>query len=47
MILKFLFAGLFLVLTFNQSAVAQRNENVAASIAFWTELQKLCGSARG
>ncbi len=45
MILKFLFAGLFLVLTFNQSAVAQRKANVAGSVVFWTELQKLCGKA--
>jgi hypothetical protein len=44
MTLKFLFAGLFLVLTFNQSAFAQTKAS-AGSLIFWTELLKLCGKA--
>jgi hypothetical protein len=44
MILKFLFPGLFLILTFNQSALAQTKTN-SGSLVFWTELQKLCGKA--
>lgn len=44
MTLKFFFINLFLVLTFNQSAVAQTKTN-AGSLVFWTELQKLCGKA--
>jgi hypothetical protein len=44
MIMKFLFAGLFLILTFNQAAFAQAKTD-AGSAVFWTELQKLCGKA--
>ncbi len=44
MTLKFLFAGLFLAFTFNQSAFAQTKAS-AGSVVFWTELQKLCGKA--
>ena len=44
MILKSLFIGLVLVLTFNQPAAAQTQAN-AGSLVFWTELQKLCGKA--
>jgi len=44
MTLKFLFAGLFLAFTFNQSAFAQ-TKAAAGSVVFWTELQKLCGKA--
>jgi len=40
----FLFFGLFFVLNFTQSAVAQTKPSVGSSI-FWTELQKLCGKA--
>ena len=44
MILKFLFAGLFLLLTFDQPAVAQTKANNGGFV-FWTELQKLCSKA--
>jgi hypothetical protein len=44
MTLKFLFAGLFLVLAFNQSAFAQ-TKAPAGSVIFWAELRKLCGKA--
>jgi len=44
MMLKFLFAGLFVVFTFNQAAFAQ-TKATAGSVVFWTELRKLCGKA--
>jgi hypothetical protein len=40
--LKILFLGLFLILTFNQTAAAQIKTSTGTAV-FWAELQKLCG----